>query len=63
MATITDWVLRHRRLVGAFWILIALLGLAFQGSATKALSQQGGRPAGSEGVDTNYAEVDMGARV
>jgi RND superfamily putative drug exporter len=53
MATITDWVLQHRRLVGAFWILIALVGLAFQGSATNALSRQGGLPAGYEGVDTN----------
>ncbi|MGH2387381.1 MAG: MMPL family transporter, partial [Chloroflexota bacterium] len=55
MATITDWVLRHRRLVGAFWILVALVGLASQSAATNALSQQGGLPAGYEGVDTNNA--------
>ena len=55
MATITRWILRHRLLVAAFWIVVAVAGLASSGSATKALSQQFSVPPGYEGVDTNDA--------
>ncbi len=55
MASITSWILRHRLIVGTFWIIVAFVGLASSGSATKALSRQGGLPAGYEGVDTNTA--------
>ena len=53
MATIASWILRHRLLVAACWIIIAVVGLRSSGSATKALSQQFTPPAGYEGVDTN----------
>jgi uncharacterized membrane protein YdfJ with MMPL/SSD domain len=53
--TITGWVLRHRRLVAAFWIVIAVIGMEFSGSATNALSTQGSLPPGYEGADTNNA--------
>jgi putative drug exporter of the RND superfamily len=55
MATITQWVLRHRLLVATFWIAIAIAGLASSGRATSALSKQGGMPAAYEAVDTNNA--------
>jgi len=55
MDTITRWILRHRLLVAAFWIVVALVGLRSSGSATKALSQQFNPPVGYEGVDTNTA--------
>jgi len=55
MATVTRWILRHRLLVGLFWIIVALAGLHSSGSATKALSQQFSIPPGYEGVDTNNA--------
>ena len=55
MVAITRWILRHRFLVAAFWIVVALVGLRSSGSATKALSQQFTPPAGYEGIDTNNA--------
>jgi len=55
METVTRWILRHRLLVGLFWIIVALAGLRSSGSAAKALSQQFAPPAGYEGVDTNTA--------
>src|SRR5919109_1003063 len=55
MATITRWILRHRLLVAAFWIIVTGIGLASSRSATKALSQQFAPPAGYEGIDTNKA--------
>ncbi len=55
MVAITRWILRHRLLVAAFWIVVALVGLRSSGSATKALSQQFNPPAGYEGIDTNNA--------
>jgi len=55
MATITRWILRHRLLVAAFWIIVAVAGLTSAGSATNALSQQYSAPTGYEGVATNGA--------
>jgi len=55
MASVTRWILRHRLIVAAFWIVVALVGMASSASATKALSQQFAPPAGYEGVDTNTA--------
>jgi len=55
MTTITQWILRHRLLVAAFWVVVALIGLASSRSATKALSQRFAPPAGYEGIDTNAA--------
>jgi len=55
MATITRWILRHRLIVAAFWIVVAVAGMASSASATKALSQGGSIPPGYEGVDTNNA--------
>ncbi len=55
MATVTRWILRHRLLVAAFWIVVAVAGLNSAGSATNALSQQYSAPAGYEGVATNAA--------
>ena len=53
MGTITNWVLRHRLLTAASWIIVALIGLAGSGRATASLSQKGGLSAGYEGADTN----------
>ncbi len=53
MAAITRWILAHRRLVAAFWLIVAVTGLASVGSATAALSQQFTAPPGYEGYATN----------
>ncbi len=55
MVTITHWILRHRLLVAACWIIIAAVGLASTSAATGALSQQSAPAAGYEGIDTNTA--------
>ena len=55
MVPITSWILRHRLLVAACWIIIAVVGLASTSSATGALSQQFAPAAGYEGMDTNAA--------
>lgn len=36
----TRFVLRHRRLVVAFWLVVTVVGVASVGSATKALSTE-----------------------
>ena len=55
METVTRWILRHRIIVAAFWIVVAVAGLASSGSAANALSQQYSAPTGYEGVATNAA--------
>ncbi len=55
MATVTRWILRHRFIVAAFWMIVAIIGLANASTATKALSQKYSAPAGYEGVETNNA--------
>ncbi|MGH2875104.1 MAG: MMPL family transporter, partial [Solirubrobacteraceae bacterium] len=50
----TRFVLRHRRLVVAFWLVVTVVGVASVGSATKALSTEYSVP-GREGYQTNQA--------
>jgi putative drug exporter of the RND superfamily len=52
MASITRWVLAHKRIVVAFWLVLTLVGMASAGSATKALKQKFSVP-GKEGFVTN----------
>ncbi len=52
MATLTRWVLAHKRLVAIFWIALTLVGMASASSATKALKQKFSVP-GKEGWVTN----------
>jgi RND superfamily putative drug exporter len=52
MTTLTRWVLAHKRIVVAFWVLLTLVGGASAGSATKALKQKFSVP-GKEGWQTN----------
>ena len=54
MASITRWVLAHRRVVTVFWLLVTIVGIASVSSATKALSDQFSVP-GREGYQTNTA--------
>ena len=52
MASLTRWVLAHKRIVAAFWVIVTLVGAASAGSATKALKQKFSVP-GREGWTTN----------
>src|SRR4051812_19246285 len=52
ISTVTDWVLRHKRLVIGFWIVLTLVGGATSGAATKALQQKFSVP-GKEGWEAN----------
>jgi RND superfamily putative drug exporter len=52
MASLTRWVLAHKRAVVIFWVLVTLVGMASSGSATKALKQKFSVP-GKEGWVTN----------
>jgi putative drug exporter of the RND superfamily len=52
MASLTRWVLAHKRLIVVFWVLLTLIGVASAGSATKALKQKFSVP-GKEGWITN----------
>ncbi len=52
MASLTRWVLAHKRIVVAFWVLLTLVGMASAGPATKALKQKFSVP-GKEGWTTN----------
>jgi putative drug exporter of the RND superfamily len=52
MASLTRWVLAHKRIVVIFWIALTLIGVASAGSATKALKQKFSVP-GKEGWITN----------
>jgi RND superfamily putative drug exporter len=52
MTSITRWVLRHRRVVAAVWILITLLGVATVSKSTGAFSKKFSVP-GREGFTTN----------
>src|SRR3954452_20815475 len=40
MATLTRWVLSHQRLVIVLWLVLALVGLATAGKATKGVDQR-----------------------
>jgi putative drug exporter of the RND superfamily len=52
MASLTRWVLAHKRIVVAFWLVLTLVGMGSAGSATKALKQKFSVP-GKEGWITN----------
>jgi RND superfamily putative drug exporter len=52
MASLTRWVLAHKRIVVIFWLVVTLVGMASAGSATKALKQKFSVP-GKEGWVTN----------
>ncbi len=52
MQSTTRWVLAHKRIVVAFWLVLTLVGMASAGSATKALKQKFSVP-GKEGWITN----------
>jgi putative drug exporter of the RND superfamily len=52
MATLTRWVLAHKRIVVVFWLVLTLIGMASAGSATKSLKQKFSVP-GKEGWVTN----------
>jgi putative drug exporter of the RND superfamily len=52
MASLTRWVLAHKRIVVAFWLVLTLVGMGSAGSATKALKQKFSVP-GKEGWVTN----------
>jgi RND superfamily putative drug exporter len=54
MISLTRFVLAHKRLVAAFWLAVALVGVATAGRATKAFSDQYSVP-GREGYETNAA--------
>jgi putative drug exporter of the RND superfamily len=52
MASLTRWVLAHKRIVVVFWLVLTLIGMASAGPATKALKQKYSVP-GKEGFVTN----------
>jgi RND superfamily putative drug exporter len=52
MTSLTRWVLAHRRLVVAFWVIVTFIGIATSGAATKAMDQHFSVP-GREGWVTN----------
>src|SRR4030081_109152 len=52
MALLTRWVLAHKRIVVAFWVILTLVGVASAGSSTKALKQKFSVP-GKEGWIAN----------
>ena len=58
MERITRWVLAHRRLVVAAWLLITVVGIATVGDATSAFSQKFSVP-GREGYETNTRIVNV----
>jgi RND superfamily putative drug exporter len=52
LSRLTRFVLGHRKVVVAFWVIVTIVGIASTSSATKALSDQYSIP-GREGYDTN----------
>src|SRR3954470_16924844 len=52
VTSITSWVLRHKRLVIGFWIVLTLIGGAASGPASKAMDQKFSVP-GKEGWEAN----------
>src|SRR4051794_13269573 len=54
VSTLTRWVLAHRRIVVAFWVVMTVAGIAAAGPASRALKQEFSVP-GKEGWKTNVA--------
>jgi RND superfamily putative drug exporter len=52
MAAITRWVLGHKRVVAAFWIVVTIVGMATVNQATNSFSTQFSVP-GREGFQAN----------
>src|SRR5215208_5941249 len=52
VTSITGWVLRHKRLVIGFWIVLTIVGGAASGPASKAMDQKFSVP-GKEGWEAN----------
>src|SRR4051795_3547399 len=52
VTSITSWVLRHKRLVIGFWIVLTIVGGAASGPASKAMDQKFSVP-GKEGWEAN----------
>src|SRR5215208_1977931 len=52
ISSITSWVLRHKRLVIGFWVVLTLIGGAASGPASKAMDQKFSVP-GKEGWEAN----------
>ncbi len=52
MASVTRWVLAHKRTVAIFWLVLTLVGIVSAGPASKALKQKFSVP-GKEGWVTN----------
>ena len=52
MASLTRWVLAHKRTIVIFWLVLTLVGMASAGSATKSLKQKFSVP-GKEGWVVN----------
>src|SRR4051794_39164371 len=54
ISSVTSWVLKHKRIVIGFWIVLTLVGGAASGAATKAMDQKFSVP-GKEGWEANKA--------
>ncbi len=52
MASFTRWVLAHRKLVVAFWLVLTVVGISVSGAASKAMDQKFSVP-GREGYESN----------
>src|SRR3954468_2675946 len=52
MTSLTRWILAHRRLVVAFWLVLPIVGIGTAGAASKAMDQKFSVP-GREGWETN----------
>ncbi len=52
MTALTRWVLAHRKLVVAFWIVLTLVGIVTAGPASRAMNQKFSVP-GREGWEAN----------
>jgi RND superfamily putative drug exporter len=57
VSSLTRWVLAHKRLIVAGWILLTVAGIAAAGPATDRLTQKFSVP-GKEGWETNVAIAD-----
>src|SRR3954467_8696289 len=54
MSSLTRWVLAHKRIVVATWVVLLVAGIAAAGPASNALKQEFSVP-GKEGWETNQA--------
>jgi putative drug exporter of the RND superfamily len=65
MSALTRFVLAHRRLVVAFWVVLTIVGIATVGKANESFSEEFSVP-GREGFETNEAiaaKFDNGGNV